>query len=552
MKRFFILLNTFLVMLLFQNCDQSTLQPREFEELKSLSNSVLDQPLGEISADAVAATVAARKVYYISPSGKDTNSGLSTSLPFKTFAKALSVAKCGSTLKLMDGVYGDAAKTGKIDLQSRNCGSEAQRFIVQALNQRKARISDNGTGAAVLIESSSYITIDGLVLNSTDNNYDPIPAVPDGYEKWGKPATARDSHHIIFRNIVAYHPNRYGNHHLISYLRVQDSLIEDSEFYDFHRHGMSIGQSTRVYLRRNYCATSLGGITGGYRNSSGRTVDYDGAGACVSFYPCENCVAENIIADGSRGKLLHLAELNASGQSPMLGSKILGSVAYKTRNNAIYINARGLGVSYMPRNITLENVVIYDNKDGYTGIKNQSAKNTVIKNVSVLYSGDGIKTIETLGSQYKNWGDGIFSTTMTNTLSAFNSGVGLMIDDGIQTWSGTKVNSYNNGTNYLPALPSKWKSATSIDPKLGTCKVFIPSGSPMKKAGVNGADIGANVLYRYQNGTLTNEPLWNRTTGEFPHGALVAGINNIAGKSLFDVHKRLNVNTNGCKFPAGY
>ena len=74
----------------------------------------------------------------------------------------------------------------------------------------------------------------------------------------------------------------------------------------------------------------------------------------------------------------------------------------------------------------------------------------------------------------------------------------------------------------------------------------------MKGAGAGGADIGANVLYRYQNGTLTNQPLWDPVTGEFPHGAIVAGVNDIAGSSLFDVHKRLNVNTNGCPFPAGY
>ena len=45
----------------------------------------------------------------------------------------------------------------------------------------------------------------------------------------------------------------------------------------------------------------------------------------------------------------------------------------------------------------------------------------------------------------------------------------------------------------------------------------------MKRAGDGGADIGATILYRYQDGVLTNMPLWNPTTGKFPHGALVAG-----------------------------
>ena len=40
--------------------------------------------------------------------------------------------------------------------------------------------------------------------------------------------------------------------------------------------------------------------------------------------------------------------------------------------------------------------------------------------------------------------------------------------------------------------------------------------------------------------------------GEISFGALIAGLNDVPGQSLFDVHNRLNVNTNGCLFPAGY
>ncbi|MCP4745550.1 MAG: hypothetical protein GY874_05320 [Desulfobacteraceae bacterium] len=37
---------------------------------------------------------------------------------------------------------------------------------------------------------------------------------------------------------------------------------------------------------------------------------------------------------------------------------------------------------------------------------------------------------------------------------------------------------------------------------------FIPSDSPLKGAGENGSDIGANVIYQYEDGELTDEPLW--------------------------------------------
>jgi hypothetical protein len=86
---------------------------------------------------------------------------------------------------------------------------------------------------------------------------------------------------------------------------------------------------------------------------------------------------------------------------------------------------------------------------------------------------------------------------------------------------------------------------------LGTnqCIVYVPAGSNMKGAGKNGADIGANIVYRYQNGVLTNQKLWNQTTGQFPCGAIISGINDIAGTSCFDVNKRLNVGVNGCPIP---
>jgi hypothetical protein len=73
----------------------------------------------------------------------------------------------------------------------------------------------------------------------------------------------------------------------------------------------------------------------------------------------------------------------------------------------------------------------------------------------------------------------------------------------------------------------------------------------MKGAGKSGADIGANILYRYENGQPTTKPLWNPTTGQFPCGAIVPGINDGA-KRCSNINERMNVNRNGCLFPAGY
>jgi hypothetical protein len=148
-------------------------------------------------------------------------------------------------------------------------------------------------------------------------------------------------------------------------------------------------------------------------------------------------------------------------------------------------------------------------------------------------------------------GDGSYSFTGENMLALNNTGIGVYVSNDIQTWSIDYVNSYSNGTNYSPAS-SKYTNQKSVDAKLGSCKVWIPDSSPMKKAGKNGADIGANILYRYERGILTNKPLWDPATGAFPCGAIIAGVNDITNSSCFDVHNRLNVNVNGCAFPADY
>ena len=99
------------------------------------------------------------------------------------------------------------------------------------------------------------------------------------------------------------------------------------------------------------------------------------------------------------------------------------------------------------------------------------------------------------------------------------------------------------------------RTDTQVNPTLGSCIVIITAPSlRLKGAGKGGVDVGENVLYRYQNvGVLTNQPLWNGYQGEsFLEGELSHGLTISQGLPRFDVHKRLNVNANGCVFPAGY
>lgn len=50
---------------------------------------------------------------------------------------------------------------------------------------------------------------------------------------------------------------------------------------------------------------------------------------------------------------------------------------------------------------------------------------------------------------------------------------------------------------------------------------LVPGSFALKTACIGDANVGTNVIYRYVDGELTAEPLWNPAIGEFPHGATV-------------------------------
>src|SRR5262249_48362499 len=93
----------------------------------------------------------------------------------------------------------------------------------------------------------------------------------------------------------------------------------------------------------------------------------------------------------------------------------------------------------------------------------------------------------------------------------------------------------------------------STDPGMGTCTAWIPDGSFNKGKASDGGDIGATILYAYENGFLnTQKPLWRSDGSWIGCGAVVAGINDTPANSCIGVGSRLNINQNGCPFPAGY
>ncbi|MEN8184413.1 MAG: hypothetical protein ABFS46_17960, partial [Myxococcota bacterium] len=143
------------------------------------------------------------------------------------------------------------------------------------------------------------------------------------------------------------------------------------------------------------------------------------------------------------------------------------------------------------------------------------------------------------------------SLRLRNSLIWSNRGAALQADDS-WLWSIEHSNLFGNVGGNFPVRESisdgegrirfsRSVEPTGMGPKGNGTLVYVPDGSNMRHAGAEGADVGATILCRYEEGRLTAEPLWDPETGAFPCGAEVPGIND-APRSCSSVHQRLAVN----------
>jgi Concanavalin A-like lectin/glucanases superfamily/Protein of unknown function (DUF1565) len=461
--------------------------------------------------------------YFISPTGSDSNSGNSSS-PWKTFGFAIPKLHAGDTLILKNGTY-NGLNSGYPNI---NCaagasnGTSGNPITISAENERQAYLQGSGPDVFVMNNCSWWI-VQGFRISNQD-------------------AAGSNQGNLVFnfvtdttirRNLV-HHSNRNNNVHMIVMADGSRNTIEENEVYDFHRHGIYLtnrnGGTGGHFVRRNYCNM--------------RVAWGQNAGNCIVLYPSSNNVIENNISDTSTGFDME-SDFGTTDNNIWLGNISIDDLGYFQECRTDNLNLR-------PKNTTIKDMVIYNH-----GLSNRgqfiikSAENSTISNVTVVGN-----TVSSNGSFLMTTDSScpslVPSFTAKNILVANGAGYGYWaINQNPGAYDYTV--SFNNSSNYLISGGSTINTRSSTtNPSLGTCKAWIPIGSPLKGAGAGGSDIGANVLYRYQNGTLTNQPLWDPVTGEFPHGAIVPGINDIAGSSPFDIHKRLNVNTNGCPFPTGY
>jgi hypothetical protein len=509
---------------------------------------------------------------YISPSGSDSNPGTEAQ-PWKTFGRAIAGLNPGSTLVLEDGVY-TAAKTGLLNV---NCsagassGTAAAPITVMAQHERQATIEGGGY-SGVQITNCSYWNIQGVYVTNAD-----VPLYPCNYHN----VNISNSDHISVIRTVVDHTNGYCNAHGIAFAYGNGyNLAQENEVYDFHRHGIVFGFNANNAAIRNYV------------NPRGRT-DMSGcqATACqgnghfgYAAYPAALTLFENNISEGMQTIIPGDSGVgydNEADYAPSLNhdNAWYGNISlndeYAWRAAARCDNGEACSSALQPINDLVSNFVAYQssaNTAGTTyGIYPRSTFNTQFDHLTQLgfaqaQGGTGtigliadFQCVNSSGS-YGPAGGGVYSVFVSDSIFE-NNGQGINAPLASTTCAGVTTSYsfgfdrdafFNNGAAVVGAGVTNQVNLSSN--QLGSCILWVPSSaSSLKGRAKDGGDIGATVLYQYSNGKMTNIPLWN-SDGQFAAAGAATpdGINRISGESLFDVGTRLNVNQNGCSFPAGY
>jgi hypothetical protein len=456
------------------------------------------------------AAPAAASTWYFSPTGDDNAAG-TRDAPLKSIANSThSRSLPGDTLVLLDGVYPPIIVSC---IDGVPAGNQAKPFWVKADHERRAQVLSDGTTPTLQVLGCAFWIFEGLDLRSTD-------APNPGQTHSG--ALLSLTADVTLRKMVFSFSNRQvADDELLLLDKTARSVIEDSEFYAFHAVAARVSNGNGDVFRRDYFHS--------------RSRSQSSAPPSVALAPCNGCLIENSISE-SNGALAWLP----GGTSPATQhNRVMGSISLSEQ--AGVLATADNGAVNAPTDTAVSDFVVI--APSVAGIYSLGAEGMRFAQCSAIGGSDGFvdDVLPDGGGNAGQSFDGLDSLAVGAMYAGFSIKVGL--DGGLAF-----TNSYDNAYNYIPMLGPDTGTLLSEDPKLGACTIFIPPASPMKGAGHDGGDIGANILYRTIDGGLTSVPLWDPQTGAFPCGAQVRGLNDVPDASCFDVHVRLDPD-GGCPLP---
>jgi Chondroitinase B len=374
----------------------------------------------------------------------------------------------GQTLVLRDGFYANQGLImEKVD------GTTNAPITIMAEHDGKAIIDGGGSnGQTVWIHNSSYIIVQGIVAQH-------------GQE----PVVVYNSDHITIRRVTA-HDAAPGNYHVFDIeFDSTDVLVEDCAGWGRGRYIFIAYKSTNVTFRRDWA----------YWEHQENFPD--APRAAYSAYSASNITFENDIGIGAYPRpgihddnSYNAVYETASDSPPADNVKYIGDIFYNNMDGIYFNEASG---------------------------QNPQVINSYIE--SGTPPGPAGSTTNEKGTGFTWWNH--FRGSITNSTFT-NTPVAASLQSGSATITNTVF--YNNGKaidgDHGHSYADFWQNRSigtnlvftdkQVDPGYDTNKygrgayLFIPPDSPLKGAGLNGQDIGANIVYESVDGQLTHTPLW--------------------------------------------
>ena len=485
-----------------------------------------------------------QSVFYVGPEGDDLNPG-TREKPWKTLAYATTALFPGQTLLLLDGDY----RLETTGLLSVDCGGPPNHgrpdapITVRAEHERGAVL--HGDGAAVPLElwGCSNWVIEGLLLMN-EHNAD----VAKGTDV-GTVASLYSVRDLTLRRMLFMRPNHDRHTHILRIIEGVRVLVEECEAYDFYHNAFEAVRSYAVTFRRNYLHS---------RNavSQGNTVSVDDptrGEVAIQVEESSSCVLENNVAEVVGTGFSVVGRSIGSSYTdpppyPVSGARLYGNLVRDSLGSGFRIETRCDEASpcdAMPARIVTDTLLV----NGValqtpTGVSVNTAPGTRVDNMTLVDVKNGVVLTRGPGNSGLS-----FSASAARSVVRGFSGVAFWATDA-QDWSFDHCSAQAPATEAVDFSPND--SRVQLPVTAGNddaCVAYLGSDSLLRGAAGADGDVGANVLYRYQDGTLTHQPLWEPVTGGFPCGAVVAGVNDDPSQSCIGVHERFRVGSAECALP---
>ncbi len=404
--------------------------------------------------------------YYVATDGSDSHNGSITS-PWSSFDHAMTVLQPEDTLIIKDGTYYQpldiqisGALGNPITFRAENDG----KAIIDGQYVRKACYIGNSTGTPRIHD----ITVEGIISKRS---------------KYGACAVMQCDR-VILKRVSAYDAAG-GNTAVFDLYFSNDCLIEDCA---------ASGNGRTLYLVFECNRTTLRRCWGEWKAWDWSV---NAPPICINLYGSDDCVVENCIGANNTSYKVYGQLLWAHTYNPTVNNnKIRGSVYY---GNILHAYAVDSQVNTISGNEFRNNVSI----GALNGAAIRADTNLTFTNHTAVEGESGF---------YYQKGDytGDVNIVLKNSYFAGNR-YGLLGYGGINVDNTYNDINNNSDGNYY-GHSAEGAGELHIDPGYDTTTygkgAYLIRTGMLKGHGENGANIGAEIIYRYQDGVLTNVPLW--------------------------------------------